>query len=179
MAVFFTSWWSKLLHSFSNQYQILHKWSNSNSQLLSFGSIQISGKIKNKIHALISNRAQKPFCTLNKIPDVNPCIKLNCRIHLLFTNPTETFTAIWINEVSNVTDPGVNSQIIVVSFIYPTDAQLDCSKNIKIYIKIYMRAAPTCFNFSQPSSGSYYMCFAKVISINIQLQYVTYRICSD
>jgi len=25
-----------------------------------------------------------------------------------------------------------------------------------------MRGAPTCFGFSQPSSGSYYMCFAKV-----------------
>ena len=26
------------------------------------------------------------------------------------------------------------------SFIYPTDAQLDCSKNVRIYIKIYMRS---------------------------------------
>ena len=33
------------------------------------------------------------------------------------------------------------------SFIYPTDAQLDCSKNVKIYIKIYKRGAPTCFSF--------------------------------
>jgi hypothetical protein len=56
----------------------------------------------------------------------------------------------------------------VESFIYPTDAQLNCSKNVKIY----MRGAPTCFGFSQPSSGSYYMCFAKVISINYQLKYV-------
>ena len=65
---------------------------------------------------------------------------------------------------------------IIESFIYPTDAQLDCSKNVKIYIKIYMRGAPTCFGFPQPSSGSYYMCFAKVISINNQLKYVVYRI---
>jgi len=63
-------------------------------------------------------------------------------------------------------------------FIYPTDAQLDCSKNVKIYIKIYLRGAPTCFDFSQPSSGSYYMCFAKVVSINNQLKYVVYRISS-
>ena len=63
----------------------------------------------------------------------------------------------------------------IESFIYPTDAQLDCSKNIKIYIKIYMRGAPTCFGFSQPSPGSYYMCFAEVISINNQLQYVVYK----
>ena len=60
------------------------------------------------------------------------------------------------------------------SFIYPNDAQLDCSKNVKIYIKIYMRGPLTCFGFSQPSSGSYYMCFAnaKVISINNQIKYV-------
>ena len=30
------------------------------------------------------------------------------------------------------------------------DAQVDCSKNVKIY----MRGAATCFCFSQPSSGS-------------------------
>jgi len=51
--------------------------------------------------------------------------------------------------------------------IYPTDAQLDCSKNVKIYIKIYMRGAATCLGFSHPSSGSYCMCFAKVTSINL------------
>jgi len=60
----------------------------------------------------------------------------------------------------------------IESFIYPTDAELDCSKNIKIY----MTGAPTCSGFSQPSSGSYCMCFAKVISINNQLRYVVYRI---
>jgi hypothetical protein len=55
-------------------------------------------------------------------------------------------------------------------FIYPTDAQLDCSKNIKIYIK----GAATCFGFLQPSSGSYCMCFATVISIDNQLKYMIY-----
>ena len=65
---------------------------------------------------------------------------------------------------------------IVESFIYPTAAQLDCSKNVKIYITIYMRGAATCFGFPQPSSGSYCMCFAKVISINNQLKYIVYRI---
>ena len=66
----------------------------------------------------------------------------------------------------------------IESFIYPTDAQIDCSKNVKIYVKIYMRGAATCFGFSQPSSGSYYMCFAKVTVVNNQLKYVVYRICS-
>jgi len=60
----------------------------------------------------------------------------------------------------------------IESFIYPTDAQLDCSKNVKIY----MSGAPTYFGISQPSSGSYCMCFAKIISINNQLKYVIYRI---
>ena len=35
----------------------------------------------------------------------------------------------------------------ITTSIYPPDAQLDCSKNVKIYIKIYMRSAPTCFGF--------------------------------
>jgi hypothetical protein len=39
---------------------------------------------------------------------------------------------------------------IIESFICPTDAQLDCSKNIKIYIKIYIRGAAICFGFLQP-----------------------------
>jgi hypothetical protein len=54
------------------------------------------------------------------------------------------------------------------SYIYSTDAQLDYSKNVKIY----MRGAPACFGFLQPLSGSYYMFFAKVVSINNQLKYV-------
>jgi hypothetical protein len=51
----------------------------------------------------------------------------------------------------------------IESFTYTNDAQLDCSKNVKIY----MRGASTCFGFSRPSSGSYSMCFAKVIIINL------------
>jgi len=63
-------------------------------------------------------------------------------------------------------------------FIYPTDAQLECSKIVKFYVTIYMRGAPTCFGFLQPSSGSYYMCFAKVINIDNRLKYIVYRISS-
>jgi hypothetical protein len=61
-------------------------------------------------------------------------------------------------------------------FIYPTDAQIECSKSVKIYIKIYIRGAPTCFGFLQPSSGNYSICFAKVIIINNQLKYVVYDV---
>ena len=64
--------------------------------------------------------------------------------------------------------------MFIASSIYPTDAQLECSKNVKIY----MKSAPTCFGFSHPSSGSYYMCFAKVMNINNQLKHVVYRISS-
>jgi uncharacterized protein YjfI (DUF2170 family) len=68
---------------------------------------------------------------------------------------------------------------VIESFIYPNDAQLDCSKiNNKIYIKVNTRGAATCFGFSHPSSGSYYMCFAKVISISNQLKYVIHNISS-
>ena len=35
-------------------------------------------------------------------------------------------------------------------FIYPTDAQLDCSKNAKIY----MRGAATCFGFYNHHQGA-------------------------
>jgi len=45
---------------------------------------------------------------------------------------------------------------------------------VKFSLKIYMRGAATCFGFSQPSSGSYSMCFAKVISI-ILITYNTYN----
>jgi hypothetical protein len=31
----------------------------------------------------------------------------------------------------------------IESFIYPPDAQLDLSKNVKVYITIYIRDAPT------------------------------------
>jgi len=53
-----------------------------------------------------------------------------------------------------------NISLIVEPFIYPTDVQLDCSKNAKNYIKMYMRGAATCFGFSQPSSGEllYVLC---------------------
>jgi len=43
-----------------------------------------------------------------------------------------------------------------------------------------MRGAPTCFGFSHPSSGTYYMCFAKVLNINNQLlKYVFYVIINN
>jgi len=43
---------------------------------------------------------------------------------------------------------------VIESFIYPTDAQLDCSKNVKIYIKLYIRGAPTCFGFHNHHQGA-------------------------
>jgi len=49
------------------------------------------------------------------------------------------------------------SLIIVIKFIYSaTDALVSCLKNnIKIYIQIYIKAAPTCFSVTvTPSSES-------------------------
>jgi hypothetical protein len=50
------------------------------------------------------------------------------------------------------------------SFIYsPTDAQVNCLKNnFKIYIKIDIKTAPTCFGAVTPSSGSALLVLAKV-----------------
>jgi hypothetical protein len=62
---------------------------------------------------------------------------------------------------------------ITVSFIYPIEAQLECSKRMVKYTLIFTwEVLFTCFDFPQPSSGSYYMWFAKAIIINNQLKYV-------
>jgi hypothetical protein len=45
----------------------------------------------------------------------------------------------------------------------PTDAQVNCLKNnFKIYIKIDIKTAPTCFDAVTPSSGSALFVLAKV-----------------
>jgi hypothetical protein len=54
-------------------------------------------------------------------------------------------------------------------FIYsPTDAPVSCFKNnIKIYIKIYIKTAPTCFVAVKPSSGSALFVLTKVTVVTI------------
>ena len=48
-------------------------------------------------------------------------------------------------------------------FYSPTDARVNCLKNnIKIYVKIYFKTAPTCFGAATPSSGSALPVLAKV-----------------
>ena len=60
----------------------------------------------------------------------------------------------------------------IESFIYPTGIQLDCSKNVKICIKIYMRCAPHVSVFYNHHQGATtYICFAKVTGISNQLKY--------
>jgi hypothetical protein len=53
--------------------------------------------------------------------------------------------------------------LILSKFFYsPTDAQVNCLKNsFKIYIKIDIKTAPTCFSAVTPSSGSTLLVFAK------------------
>jgi len=53
-------------------------------------------------------------------------------------------------------------------FYSPTDAQVNCLKNnFKIYIKINIKTAPTCFGAVTPSSGSALLVLAKVTVVKI------------
>jgi hypothetical protein len=53
-------------------------------------------------------------------------------------------------------------------FYPPTDAPVNCLKNsFKIYIKIDIKTAPTCFNAVTPSSGSALLVLAKVTVVKI------------
>jgi len=53
-------------------------------------------------------------------------------------------------------------------FYSPTDAQVKCLKNnLKIYIKIDIKTAPTCFDAVTPSSGSALFVLAKVTVVKI------------
>jgi hypothetical protein len=59
--------------------------------------------------------------------------------------------------------------IIHQGFFYsPTDAHVNCLKgNFKIYIKIDIKTAPTCFGAVTPSSGSALFELAKVTVVKI------------
>ena len=60
--------------------------------------------------------------------------------------------------------------LILSKFIYsPTDAQLNClGNNLKIYIEINIKTAPTCFGVTvTPSSGSALLVLAKVTVVKI------------
>jgi len=53
-------------------------------------------------------------------------------------------------------------------FYSPTDAQIYCLKNnFKIYIKIGIKIAPTCFGAVTPSSGSALLVLAKLTVVKI------------
>ena len=55
-----------------------------------------------------------------------------------------------------------------VFFYPPTDAQANCLKNnFKIYIKIDIKTAATCFGAVTPSSGSALFVLAKVTVVKI------------
>jgi len=57
---------------------------------------------------------------------------------------------------------------IIKVFYSPTDTQVDCLKNnFKIYIKIDIKTAPTCFGAVTPSSGSALFVLAKVTVVKI------------
>jgi len=57
---------------------------------------------------------------------------------------------------------------IIEVFYSPTDVHVNCFKNnIKFYIKINMKTAPTCFGAFTPSSGSALFVLAKVTVVKI------------
>ena len=57
---------------------------------------------------------------------------------------------------------------IIKVFYSPTDAQVNCLKNnFKIYIKIDIKTALTCFGAVTPSSGSALLVLAKVTVVKI------------
>ena len=58
------------------------------------------------------------------------------------------------------------SSIVSESFIYQQMHFTSVLENIKIYIKIYIKTAPTCFGL-RPSSGSLHMSLAKVTFIKL------------
>ena len=63
----------------------------------------------------------------------------------------------------------VSCNLILSKFFYsPTDAQVNCLKNnFKIYIKINIKTAPTCFGAVTPSSGSALLVLANVTVVKI------------
>jgi hypothetical protein len=57
---------------------------------------------------------------------------------------------------------------IIKVFYSPTDAQVNCLKNnFKIYIKIDIKTARTCFGAATPSSGSTLLVLAEVAVVKI------------
>ena len=60
-------------------------------------------------------------------------------------------------------------KLIIPGFFYsPNDAQVNCLKNhFKIYIKINIKTAPTCFGAVTPSSGSALFMLAKFTVVKI------------
>jgi len=57
---------------------------------------------------------------------------------------------------------------IIKVFYSPTDAQVNCLKNnFKIYIKIDIKTALTCFGAVTPSSGSALLVLVKVKVVEI------------
>jgi hypothetical protein len=61
-----------------------------------------------------------------------------------------------------------NKIIFIKVFYSPTDAQVNYLKKIlKIYIKVDIKTAPTCFDAVKPSSGSALFVLARVTVVKI------------
>ena len=61
--------------------------------------------------------------------------------------------------------------VLISKFFYsPTDPQVNCLKNnFKIYIKINIKTAPTCFGAVTPSSGSALLIMRSLMMVNFKI----------
>ena len=75
----------------------------------------------------------------------------------------------WMGDESSEVKKNSDKSVSHQSFFYSsTDAHVNCLKNsIKIYIKIKIKTAPTCFGAFTPSSGSALFALAKVTVVKI------------
>jgi len=80
-----------------------------------------------------------------------------------------SITAICTDYLKNIHTHTVQHLDVIKDFFYsPTDAQVNCLKNnFKIYIKIDIKTAPTCFGAVTPSSGSALLVLAKGTVVKI------------
>jgi hypothetical protein len=85
-------------------------------------------------------------------------IEICCLLHEILANKHELLFFTYIPCI-----------LILSKFFYtPTDAQVNRLKNnFRIYIKIDIKTAPTCFGAVTPSSGSALLVLAKVTAVKI------------
>ena len=97
------------------------------------------------------------------LPDFDPR-----PVSVKYINVLNLLYLLYLNKIINFHIHTVHLDIIKVFFCSPTDAQVNYLKNnFKIYIKINIKTAPTCFGAVTPSSGSALLVLVKVTVLKI------------